>query len=221
MPLVPSRRTTRRASAGAASPRTVPLGALATVLATVLAAVLATGACGTADAPAASSGGTDAAASVLTITDPWVKAVDAGMTGVFATLVNDGDTDVTVTGATSDAAATAELHETTVAEDGAMVMKEVASFVVPAGGERVLAPGGDHVMLLGVDDPIEPGEEVEVVLTTADGGTVTMTASARTFAGANEPYHDDGADADTDATGTDGPAVDSPDAADEGTQPSS
>jgi copper(I)-binding protein len=128
-------------------------------------------------------------AAALTITDVWVKAADTGMTGAFGILHNDSETPVTVVSASSDVANLVELHETVADATGEMVMRPVTGFEVPAGGELELAPGGDHIMLMGLVDPIEPGEEITIVLTTNDGSTLTATAAARTFVGANETYH--------------------------------
>ena len=57
---------------------------------------------------------------------------------------------------------------------GAMMMQEVASIDVEAGGEVALAPGGLHVMLLDLPDPLEPGETFDVTLETADGESLTV-----------------------------------------------
>ena len=70
----------------------------------------------------------------------------------------------------------------TEAEDG---------FVIPAGGEFVLEPGGNHLMLMELDAVIEPGEFVEFTLEFDGGGSLTFEAEARTYAGANEDYEGD------------------------------
>lgn len=141
--------------------------------------------------PAASTAGTDAAAPEvsLTLADGWVKAADTGMTAVFGTLTNGGDEDVTLVGASSPAARTVEMHEMVMGADGAMVMQEKAGgIVVPAAGEHELAPGGDHIMLLGLTAPVDVGHDVTVTFETAAGGTIEITASGREFAGAEESY---------------------------------
>lgn len=81
--------------------------------AVLAAAILTVGVagCGSSDSPSTAQAGPSASASasasanpdagVLGIRDPWVKAADKGMTAAFGTLVNDGDTDVTVTSATT------------------------------------------------------------------------------------------------------------------------
>ncbi len=130
--------------------------------AAVLAASVA--ACGSADAtptatPSASapaSAPASAAAGVLTIRDPWVKAADKGMTAAFGTLVNDSDTDVTITGVTTDVSR-AELHEMAM-KDGKMVdagTSRAASWS-PARSQAALEPGGDHLMLMDLTRPGAP-----------------------------------------------------------------
>jgi len=125
----------------------------------------------------------------LAVTDAWVKASDEAMTGVFGTLVNDGPKDAVVVAASSPAAARVELHTTATGGDGSMVMTPVdGGFVVPAGGTHVLEPGADHIMLMELVGPLEPGDEVELSLKTADGQVLDVVAVVRTFAGGQEEY---------------------------------
>ncbi len=132
-------------------------------------------------------------ASSLTITDTWVKAAAEGMTAAFGTIENSSDRDITITGATSDAATAVELHE--VVDD---VMRPVeGGFIVPAGGSLSLAPGGYHLMFMGIPAPIAAGDDVSVTLTLSDGSELRLTAVAKDFAGANEDY-DGGTDTDSD-----------------------
>lgn len=167
------------------------------------AATLALSGCGdTTTTPASTDTTTTASTSAdpdtlggLTLVDGWAKAVEevteggmGSMTGVFGTLTNSTDTDIHLTGGSSPVASTVELHET-VMSDGTMVMREAADgFVVPAGGTFVLEPGANHVMLLGLMQPVPAGSDVDVVLTAEDGTEVTVVAAARTFAGAEETY---------------------------------
>lgn len=132
----------------------------------------------------------------VTLEDGWAKAVedlpDTGampaMTGVFGTLTNSGDVDVRLTGGASPVAGTVELHETVMSDEG-MVMREAdGGLVVPAGGSLVLEPGGHHIMLMDLTEPVPAGADVEVVLQSEDGAEATVVAPARTFAGAEETY---------------------------------
>ena len=147
---------------------------------------------------ASPSGSPSAAACPVTIADAWVKAAETGMTAAFGTLSNPSSEAVTITAASSPASSTMELHE--VVESGdSMVMQPVeGGFAVPAGGSLTLEPGGYHLMLMGVTDPIEPGEDVAFTLTCATGDTMTFTAQAKTFEGAEEEYSGDMSDMDHD-----------------------
>lgn len=145
-------------------------------------------ACSSAGAPASTPSPTAAQADALTITDPWVKAADEGMTAAFGVLENSSDQDVRIVSATT-ALATVELHEMTTDSAGAMVMQQKeGGFVVEAGGTHALAPGGDHLMLMDLTAPVEPGDEVTITLTAEDGSTFELTAPARSFSGAEEEY---------------------------------
>lgn len=129
----------------------------------------------------------------VTITDPWVKATEDGMhmTGAFGTLANTTGEDIHVVGVTSPVTDRAELHEM-VDQGGTPVMAEMPDgFVVEAGSEFVLEPGGNHLMLMNLQDPIEAGEEVEFSLEFADGRTFSWIAPVRTYDGANEEYAGD------------------------------
>jgi periplasmic copper chaperone A len=142
--------------------------------------------------PLAGCGGsadTDAATSgAITVEDAWVRASDQMMTGAFATISNSGDTDLTIVSAETTASDLTELHEV-VMQDGEMVMRPKADgFLVPAGGEHVLEPGADHVMIMDMTEPIEPGEDVDITLAFDDGSTVTYTAQAREAEVGDETY---------------------------------
>ncbi|MEU5964094.1 copper chaperone PCu(A)C [Micromonospora parva] len=174
---------------------TSPLGPRRRSAAILAAAVLTMGAagCGSSDSPATAQAGpsvstsADPDAGVLGIRDPWVKAADTGMTAAFGTLVNDGDSDVTVTGATTSLSPM-ELHEMAM-KDGAMVMRQKqGGIVIKAGSTHALEPGGDHLMLMNLSRPVRAGDELTFTLTFADGRTQQFRAVAKPFTGAQESY---------------------------------
>ena len=141
----------------------------------------------------------------VTLADGWVKAADSGMSAAFGRLTNEGAEDATVISATTAASTELELHETVANETGEMVMREVdGGFVVPAGGSRDLAPGGDHIMLMDLVEPLQAGDEVTFTLTFADGSTSEFTAPVKDYSGANENY----VGGDDHGTGTDGTETD-------------
>lgn len=63
--------------------------------------------------------------------------------------------------------------------DGTMSMQPVDGIEVPAGEEVVLEPGGYHVMLLELAEPLEEGETFELTLTFAEAGEQTVTVEVR------------------------------------------
>ncbi|GII79950.1 hypothetical protein Sru01_49320 [Sphaerisporangium rufum] len=142
--------------------------------------------------------------SVLSVIDPWVKATDKGMTAAFGTLVNNTDTEVRVVSGASPLSPKIELHEV-VESDGKMVMRpKEGGFVIPARGTHQLTPGGDHIMLMGVADKVEPGAEIPFTLTLADGGTLRFTAIGKEFAGGKEDYQPGSGEGGMDMGGEDG-----------------
>ncbi|MDT0156472.1 copper chaperone PCu(A)C [Microbacterium sp. ARD32] len=149
-------------------------------------------------APEASAESAVTAGQAVTIEDAWVKAAPEGMTAAFGILSNPTDRDVTIVSAQTDAAEGTQLHETVADDSGAMVMKEVdGGFTIPAHGSFELAPGANHLMLMGLTAPVEAGAEVPFTLTFSDHSTMSFTAPAKDFAGAEEHYSD-GSDADQD-----------------------
>lgn len=134
----------------------------------VLAAVLA--------APLAASG----AGEALHIVDPYVRAVPASQeqTAAYMTLRNNGATTVTLVQAASPAARAVELH-TVVDEGGVKKMRPVAKIDVPAGGETRLQPGGLHIMLIGLKQPLAEGANVALTLGFADGSRRELTAPVK------------------------------------------
>lgn len=135
----------------------------------------------------------------VSINEAWVKAAESGMTAAFADIDNNGDRPVTITAASTPAAAMSELHQT-VDVNGTPTMQQVTSLEVPANGQLTLEPGADHIMLMQLTAPIQAGEDVNITLTCKDAGSVTFAAQARTYEGANETYapEDDTPDMDMD-----------------------
>jgi copper(I)-binding protein len=171
----------------------VPRFARPAILVTAVAVMLA--GCGstngsssstTTNSPSVSS--TAASAGAMTATDAWVKTVDTGMTAAFMTITNSGDATDTLVAATTPASGMVQLHEM-VMSNGQMVMQQKKGGIpVPAHGNAVLEPGGNHIMFMDVSAPIKAGDDVVLTLTFKSGATMTVTAVAKDYNGANESY---------------------------------
>src|SRR5690606_16794089 len=127
------------------------------------------------------------------------KAAEPGdMTSGFGTLVNNSDEDINVVSVESSASPMLELHETVADDSGSMVMREgEGGFVIPANGDLLLEPGGNHLMMMDLPEAVKAGDEVTFTLTFADDSMYDFPAVVKDYAGANENYHE-GDDADMD-----------------------
>lgn len=113
----------------------------------------------------------------IMVKDPYVRtSTPSSVTGAaFMMLMNTGDTDDRLVSATSSVAGRVELHTHIEDENGVMKMTEVEEgFVVPAGATYPLKRGGDHVMLMGLTEPLEQGAEITITLTFENAGAVEV-----------------------------------------------
>ncbi len=93
----------------------------------------------------------------------------------YMVILNGLDKDVTLVSAESDVAATVETHET-VNDNGVMRMiPKPEGYDIPAGGSVELKPGGKHIMLIDLVNPLETGDEFELTLNFDNGETMTVT----------------------------------------------
>jgi len=125
----------------------------------------------------------------VTAEQPWSRATPPGAkVGVgFMTLKNAGGSAERVVGASSPAAGRVEMHVTT-REGDVMKMRQVEAFDLPAGGSLELKPGGAHLMLMGLQRPLEEGERVPVTLKLEKGGELKLELSVQQM-GARQPAH--------------------------------
>ncbi len=65
---------------------------------------------------------------------------------------------------------------------------KTGGLTVPAEGAHELVPGGDHLMLMDLTQPLQPGAEVALTVVFEDGSELPVTAQVRDFAGGNEEY---------------------------------
>lgn len=78
---------------------------------------------------------------------------------------------------TSPRAATVEIHESRM-QDGVMKMNQLTGVDVPAQGRISFQPGGNHIMLFGIDPAIKPGSALPLHLTFQSGKTLDTEAKA-------------------------------------------
>jgi periplasmic copper chaperone A len=111
--------------------------------------------------------------------DAWTRQVPGSdVVAVYLTLRNPTAKPITVTGVESSVASHAMIHETKTA-GGQSQMRPHEQLVVPAGQTIKLEPGGLHVMLHGVTQPLAVGQSVPLVLLLDDGSKVQVAALVR------------------------------------------
>ena len=76
---------------------------------------------------------------------------------------------------TTEAAASAEVHESAEKDDVA-TMRPVEALEIPAGGSVDLKPGGYHIMLMGLKAPLKKGDMLMLQLKFEHAGLVDVMA---------------------------------------------
>ncbi len=114
----------------------------------------------------------------LTIEDAWARPspLTGGNGAVYMVIRNDGRQADALTGVRTNISQVAELHETKM-EGDVMKMRPVAGqrIEIPAKGSVELKPGGLHIMLMGLNQTLEPGKSFELTLQFEKSGERTLT----------------------------------------------
>lgn len=119
------------------------------------------------------------ASDVVTINNPWARATVAGQKTAAAYMELVSSTDAALVGVASAAAEKVELHTMSL-DGGVMKMRPLRKLELPAAKAVKLAPGGLHVMLIGIRRPLKEGDSVQLVLTveTKAGQRLTLKTEA-------------------------------------------
>ena len=113
------------------------------------------------------------------VADAKARPTAPGGTGVVYMLVmNHGAADDDLTGLSTPIADKAEMHRTTDM-NGVSHMEAVADLPLKANGAVDFGPGGLHVMLMGLKQPLKIGDSFPLTLTFAKAGQVTVTVSVQ------------------------------------------
>jgi copper(I)-binding protein len=125
----------------------------------------------------------------LEVREAWLRALPPGQptAAVYLTLRNGGAGPARLTGAVTEWAERAELHESRQV-DGSWHMGSLEYLVIPAGGTVALEPGGVHLMLFGLRRSPRAGDTLELSLSFAGGETLAVEARVLA-AGAAARHH--------------------------------
>jgi copper(I)-binding protein len=116
----------------------------------------------------------------VSVEKPWARSSPsmANAGAVYMSLESGTDDRLVGVSVPTDIAATAEIHETTMVDD-AMTMQEVGEIELPAGTTVSLEPGGYHIMLLDIPEPLVTGEKFDVTLTFENAGDKVVEVEVR------------------------------------------
>ena len=149
-------------------PRLTAMTVMASILRVGLvgAAILLVG--GVAAAETYSAGG-------LQIGNPWARATPKGATvgAGYLTITNKGAEADRLIGGSVAPASRFEVHAT-VTENGVAMMRQVTGLEIKPGETVELAPGGTHVMMMGLKQPLKQGQTVKGTLVFEKAGTVAI-----------------------------------------------
>ena len=113
----------------------------------------------------------------LAVSAAWARPpAGPGAAGaVYMTIANEGAGGDKLIGASSPAAQSVEVH-VHEHEGGVMRMRHLPEGVaIPSGKETIFAPGGLHLMLIGLTAPLNKGDSFPVELKFRDAGMITVT----------------------------------------------
>lgn len=129
------------------------------------------------------------AGSAIDVTEAWARATPPGVEvgAAYFVIRNNGSSDDRLVRAASPVAEKVEFHRTTV-HDGVARMRQQPSVTVAADGETVFAPGGMHLMLLGLAQPLSAGERFPLALTFERAGTIEVEVAVRRPGAQGHPH---------------------------------
>ena len=111
----------------------------------------------------------------LSIDHAFARATPPGAKsgGAFFVVTNAGAAPDKLVRAASPIAGSVELHQMAM-DGGVMRMRALPSMDVPPGGRLELQPGGYHVMMLDLKQPLKAGDKVPLTLTFERAGNIDI-----------------------------------------------
>lgn len=114
----------------------------------------------------------------VTITNATVRLLPPGVpnTAAYFSIHNQTQTSQVLIGASADFATKAEIHNHIMVGD-MMRMQQQSEVVIHPGESVHFAPGGLHIMLFGLKQPLSEGLSVTISLQTQKGESIAITAN--------------------------------------------
>ena len=122
----------------------------------------------------------DSSGESLSIKNPWIRESlpPHSQGAAYLTIKNQGPVEDVLTRVEARGAGGVEIH-LSYQEGEMMKMKKMEQMVIPGRGNVELRPGGVHLMLVDLEDPLEAGEEVELTLHFKNAGLWPLVVPVR------------------------------------------
>lgn len=114
----------------------------------------------------------------IMIRNAWIREMPEGaeVAAGYLEIMNHGTEPDRLVGAEAPGAMHSMLHEMTIDDNGVMRMRALENGIEIAPGETtILAPGGNHLMIMGVHEPYAAHSDIEITLTFERAGEITAT----------------------------------------------
>ena len=131
--------------------------------------------------------------SGIEISDGYLKATPpkAPVSAGYLTIRNNGSADINLTGVRAAFAGMGAVHDMQMS-NGVMTMTEVENGIMVLAGKMVsLAPGGLHLMFMGLTQQLKIGDEHTITLTFDKCGDldVSLPVASNAMSGHNQSSH--------------------------------
>jgi copper(I)-binding protein len=113
----------------------------------------------------------------ISVADAWARPTigQSGTTAAYMTIANQGNTADVLKRVRSKKVKSIEMHQATVTADGVVQMRKVeGGLPIDAGASLVFEPGGTHLMLVGLEDALNAGEQLLLTLEFDRAGPVDV-----------------------------------------------
>jgi hypothetical protein len=125
----------------------------------------------------------------IEVRQPWARAAMQGEnSAVYFELQNHSELADEIIGASSDVAEAVELHLSSMDENGAMTMTKQDSVPLAVDAEIQFAPGGLHVMLIGLTRDLKAGDHFQLTLRFQNHADLLLEVIVQEMEGMNDSH---------------------------------
>lgn len=117
----------------------------------------------------------------VTVEDVWGRSapMSASNAAFYMTINNAGQEQDSLVAASISICDVTELHMSSIDDNGVMSMRQVQQIDVPAGETKNLEPGGLHIMCIGRQADLNPGDSIPISLSFARAGEIAAEANIK------------------------------------------